>query len=89
MSYNLRPIGDRLVVQSQTEEEKTQSGLILSSEPKENPNMGLVIAVSPEIEDAISVGSKIVYSKHVGTVVKLGTETFLILRLNDVLGIVE
>lgn len=88
MNGILRPIGDRLVVQGQTEEEKTKSGLILSSEPKENPNMGKVISVSSEIED-IEPGMTVVYSNHVGTVVKLGTETYLILRLNDILGIVE
>lgn len=88
MNNTLRPIGDRLVIQSQTEEEKTKSGLILSSEPKENPNMGKVVAVSSEIED-IKVGATVVYSKHVGTVVKMGGESYLILRLNDILGIVE
>ena len=89
MNGNLHPIGDRLVVKGQTEEEKSQSGLILSSEPKENPNMGQVIAVSSEIADEIKVGSTVVYSKHVGTTIKMGSETYLILRLGDVLGIVE
>ena len=72
MNSKLRPIGDRLVVQSHAEEEKTQSGLILSSEPKENPNMGKVIAVSPDIAESICVGSTVVYSQHVGTTIKLG-----------------
>ena len=88
MNYNLRPIGDRLVVQNQIEEEKSQSGLILSSEPKENPNMGKVIAVSSEI-DGIHVGQTVAYSKHVGTEVKMGSDSYLILRLGDVLAIVE
>ena len=88
MNCKLRPIGDRLVVQNQIEEEKSQSGLILSSEPKENPNMGKVLEVSSEI-DEIKVGQIVAYSKHVGTEVKMGTESYLILRLSDVLAIVE
>ena len=88
MNDKIMPIGDRIVVQGQTEEEKTQSGLILSSEPKENPNMGKVIAVSPEVHE-LEVGQTVVYSKHVGTQVKLSGEQYLILRLGDILGVVE
>lgn len=51
--------------------------------------MGEVIAVAPEIQDQIRVGSIVVYSKHVGTNVKMGAEAYLILRLDDVLAIVE
>lgn len=87
---NLRPLGDRVVIKKVDVEEKTQSGIVLPSSAKEQPQMAEVLAVGAEIKnDEIKVGDKVIFSKYAGTEIKLDEQELTILKLEEVLAIVE
>ena len=87
---NLRPLGDRVVIKKVDVEEKTQSGIVLPSSAKEQPQMAEVLAVGSEIKnDEIKVGDKVIFSKYAGTEIKLDKQELTILKLEEVLAIVE
>ena len=90
---NLKPLGDRLIVEVLEEEETTTSGIVLPDTAKEKPQRGSVLAVGPGSRDDngkfvamdLAEGDEIVFSKYGGTEIKVGTEEYLILRESDVL----
>ncbi|MDY2626883.1 MAG: co-chaperone GroES [Lachnospiraceae bacterium] len=92
----LRPLGNRVVLQQQEAEEKTQSGIILPDSAKEKPQDAVVIAVGQgkgedgkDIEMQVKVGDKVIYSKYAGTEIKLDDEEYIIVDQNDIIAIVE
>ncbi len=90
---DLKPLGDRLIVEVLEEEEVTDTGIVLPDTAKEKPQRGRVLAVGPgsRNEDGeyvamdLAEGDEIIFSKYGGTEVKLGMEEYLILRESDVL----
>jgi chaperonin GroES len=90
---DLKPLGDRLIVEALEEEETTSSGIVLPDTAKEKPQRGRVLAVGPGPRDEdgeyikmeLEEGDEIIFSKYGGTEIKLGTEDYLILRESDVL----
>jgi len=94
---NLKPLGDRLVVEPKEREETTPSGLVLPETAKEKPQEGEVMAVGPGRRDDdgeriamdVAVGDKVLYAKYGGTEVKIEGKKLLILKESDVLAIVE
>ncbi len=93
----IRPLQDRLVVRRVEEEEKTKGGIIIPDTAKEKPIEGEVIAVGKgKVNDKgelrpldVKVGDRVLFGKYAGTEVKIDGEEHLILREEDVLGIVE
>ncbi|MBE5958007.1 MAG: co-chaperone GroES [Lachnospiraceae bacterium] len=92
----LRPLGDRVVLKQASPEEKTQSGIILTSQSQEKPQQAEVVAVGPggmvegkEIAMAVKVGDKVIYSKYAGNEVKIEDEEYIIVKQSDILAIVE
>ena len=90
------PLSDRVVLQQVEAEEKTASGILLSSASQEKPQEALVIAVGPgglvdgkEVTMQVSQGQKVIYSKYAGTEVKLDGQEYVIVRQNDILAVVE
>jgi chaperonin GroES len=93
---NLKPLGDRIIVEVLEEEETTVSGIVLPDTAKEKPQRGTVLAVGPgRYEDGklvpldVATGDEIIYSKYGGTEVKVGLDEYLILRESDVLAKVD
>jgi len=92
---NLRPLGDRVVIKLIEAEEKTKSGIVLPSTAKEQPQMAEVVAIGADIlndekkKDQIKVKDKVIFSKYAGTEVKIDGEEYTILKLNDILAVVE
>jgi len=90
---NLKPLGDRLIVEVLDEEETTVSGIVLPDTAKEKPQRGRVLAVGPGARDDdgdyiamdLEEGDEIIFSKYGGTEIKLGVDEVLILRESDVL----
>jgi len=93
----VRPLQDRILVQRIEEEEKTKGGIIIPDTAKEKPQMGKVIAVGggKKTEDGkvipldVKKGDKVLFSKYGGTEVKIEGEELLIMREDDILGVVE
>ena len=94
---NLKPRGDRLVVEPVEQEEQTKSGIFLPETAKEKPQQGKIVAAGPgarkETGERIAldweVGDIVLYAKYAGTTIKLDGVEYLILKETDVLAIVE
>ena len=89
---DLKPLGDRVIVEVLDEEETTISGIVLPDTAKEKPQRGNVLEVGPgRYEDGklvpldVTKGDEVIFSKYGGTEVKVGGEEFLILRESDIL----
>lgn len=93
----IRPLQDRVIVRRLEEEEKTEGGIIIPDTAKEKPMEGRVVAVGKGkvLEDGkvvpldVKAGDRVLFSKYAGTEVKLDGEEHLIMREDDILGIVE
>ena len=97
MATKIRPLQDRVIVQRVKEEEKTKGGIIIPDSAKEKPIEGEVLAVGngKVLEDGkvraldIKPGDRVLFGKYSGTEVKLDGEDALILREDDILGVIE
>ena len=96
MAAKIRPLHDRVIIKRIEEEEKTKGGIIIPDTAKEKPQEGRVVAVGPgKHEDGkripldVKAGDKILFGKYSGAEIKLNGEEHLILREEDILGIVE
>jgi chaperonin GroES len=94
---NIRPLGDRVLIKRVAEEEKTKGGIIIPDTAKEKPQEGKVIAVGKGKRDDegkvtpldVKKGDRILFGKYSGTEVKLNGEEHLIVREEDILGVIE
>jgi chaperonin GroES len=97
MAEKIRPLGDRILVKRIKEEEKTKGGIIIPDTAKEKPQEGKVVAVGKGKRDEkgnlvaleVKAGDKILFGKYSGSEIKLEGEEHLILREDDILGILE
>jgi chaperonin GroES len=93
----IRPLGDRILVKRIKEEEKTKGGIIIPDTAKEKPQEGKVVAVGKGkvteegklLVPDVKAGDKILFGKYAGSEVKLEGEEHLILREDDILGVLE
>jgi chaperonin GroES len=94
---NLRPMQDRIIVKRVEEESKTAGGIYIPDTAKEKPQQGEVVAVGKGkvTEDGkvlpldVKVGDKVLFGKYAGTEVKLDGQDYLIMREDDILGVIE
>lgn len=93
---SIKPLSDRVLVQPDDAEEKTESGIIIPDTAKEKPQRGTVVAAGPgkiengtKIDLTVKKGDKILYGKYSGTELNLDGEEYLIMRESDILGIVS
>ena len=94
---NLKPLGDRVVVQPIEQEEQTTLGIFLPETAKEKPQQGKVVAAGPgarkengeRIAMDVKIDDKVLYAKYAGTTIKLDGKELLILKESDILAIVE
>jgi chaperonin GroES len=96
MATRVRPLHDRVIVKRIDEEEKSSGGIIIPDTAKEKPQQGTVVAVgSGRREDDkiipldVKKGDRILFGKYTGTEIKLDGEEHLILREDDILGVIE
>ena len=94
---NIRPLHDRLIVKRFEEEERTKGGIIIPDNAKEKPQQGEVIAVGSGkvLEDGkkapleVKKGDRVLFGKYSGTEIKIEGNEYLMMREEDILGIVE
>ena len=96
MSVNFKPLADRVLIEPIAAETKTASGIIIPDTAKEKPQEGKVVAVGPgKYEDGklvplgVKSGDKILFGKYSGSEIKLDGEEHLIMREDDILGVIE
>jgi chaperonin GroES len=93
----IRPLYDRIIVKRLEEEKQTASGIVIPDTAKEKPEQGEVIAVGPGrlLENGstlplqVKPGERILFGKYAGQTVKIDDEEFLVLKEEDVLGVIE
>lgn len=93
----VRPLHDRVLVKRVQEEEKTKSGIIIPDTAKEKPQEGEVVAVGngkildngEKVPMDVKVGDRVIFSKYAGNEIKIDGEEYLIMREEDILGILE
>ncbi len=92
----LKPLSDRVIVKQIEAEEKTKSGIILTSAAQEKPQVFEVIEVGPggkvdgeEVTMVVKKGDRVITGKYSGTEVKVDGDEFVIVRQSDILAIVE
>jgi chaperonin GroES len=93
----IRPLQDRVIVERLAEEGKTKGGIIIPDTAKEKPMEGKIIAVGKgkTTEDGklvkldVKAGDKVLFSKYAGTEVKIDGKEYLIMREDDILGVIE
>ncbi|HEY8516404.1 MAG TPA: co-chaperone GroES [Candidatus Binatia bacterium] len=93
----IRPLQDRVIVKRVAEEEKSKGGIIIPDTAKEKPQEGKVIAVGKgKVDDDgkvrpldVKAGDRVLFGKYAGTEIKLDGEEHLILREDDILGVIE
>jgi chaperonin GroES len=97
MAQKIRPLQDRIIVKRVQEEEKTKGGIIIPDSAKEKPIEGKVVAAGngKVLEDGkvrpldVKKGDRVLFSKYAGTEIKLDGEELLIMREEDILGVIE
>ncbi|HJX30540.1 MAG TPA: co-chaperone GroES [Thermodesulfobacteriota bacterium] len=93
----IRPLQDRVIVKRVEEEEKTKGGIIIPDTAKEKPQEGQIIAVGPgkvtddgkKIPMEVKAGDRVLFGKYSGSEIKMDGEEHLIMREDDILGIIE
>jgi len=97
MSAKIRPLHDRVVIKRLEEEQKTAGGIVIPDNAKEKPMRGEVVAVGiGKILDSgdvraldVKVGDKVLFGKYAGTEIKLGDQDLVVMREEDILGVIE
>lgn len=96
MKINFRPLGDRVVVKRLEEELKSPGGIVIPDSAAEKPSRGKVLAAGPgkKTEDGkvrpldLAVGDDVLFGKYSGTEIKLNGEEYLVMREEDIMGVV-
>lgn len=92
----IKPLADNVVIKFVEAEETTKSGIVLTAAGKEKPQIAEVVAVGPggmvdgkEVAMTVKVGDRVIAAKYSGTEIKLDNAEYTVLRLSDILAIVE
>ena len=93
----IRPLHDRVIVKRLEEERKTASGIVIPDAAAEKPDQGQILAVGPGKRDEngkhvaldVKVGDRVLFGKYAGQTVKIDGEELLVMREEDIMGVVE
>ena len=94
---NIKPLGDRILVERLEQEEKTSGGIIIPDAHKEKPKQGKVLAVGPGAKDEngkrvpvdVQAGDIVLFTQWAGNEIKIDGKDYLVLKESDVIGIIE
>jgi chaperonin GroES len=97
LTMKIRPLHDRVIVKRLEEERKTASGIVIPDTATEKPDQGEIIAVGPGKRDEngkqialdVKVGDKVLFGKYAGQTVKVSGDELLVMREEDIMGVVE
>jgi chaperonin GroES len=86
----IKPLADRVMVKLEKNEAKTAGGIIIPDTAQEKTQTGSVVAVGDDTEVIkVSVGQKVMYDKYAGTQIKIDNEEHLILKMQDIIAVIE
>lgn len=90
-TINIKPLGDRVLVEPQEAEVKTSGGIFIPDSAQEKPQKGKIIAVgsgTKEVEMEVKAGDIVLYGKYAGTELQFDGKDFLIMRQSDILAVI-
>ncbi|MCH5292442.1 MAG: co-chaperone GroES [Treponema sp.] len=87
----IKPLADRVLVKNDKAETKTTGGIIIPEAAQEKTQTATVVEVGPggEVEITVKKGDRIMYDKYAGTQIKIDGEDHLILKMNDIIAVIE
>ena len=89
---NIKPLGERVVIEPAPAEEKTAGGIIIPDTAKEKPQQGTVVAVPEKTGDdnpvTVKVGDRVLYGKYAGTEITIDDKDYLIMNQSDILAVI-
>jgi chaperonin GroES len=86
----IKPLGDRVLLKTEKEEEKTKGGLYIPETAQEKTQSGKVVAVGDDDEAIkVKVGQKVMYDKYAGTMVTIDDVDHLVIRMDDIIAVIE
>ena len=92
---NFKPLFDRVVIDPETETNKTSSGIVLPETSQERPQVGIVVAVgdgenmdNDKNEMKVKVGDQVVFNRYAGTELKMEGKTYIVMRQLDIVGVI-
>jgi chaperonin GroES len=86
---SIKPLGDRILVKPAESEQKTKGGIYIPDTAKEKTQEGVVIAVGDDEEIKVKKNDRVMYDKYAGTTVNIDGDDHLIMRMDDVLAVIE
>ncbi|MCB1827660.1 MAG: co-chaperone GroES [Coxiellaceae bacterium] len=97
MAETIRPLHDRLVIERLEEERKSAGGIVIPDSATEKPSQGKVVAIGPGkmLDDGkviplgVRVGETVLFGKYSGTEVKIGGKEMVVMREDDIMGVIE
>lgn len=86
----IKPLGDRVLIRTEMSETQTKGGIVIPQTAQEKTQEGIVVAIGDD-KDAITVknGDKVMYDKYAGTAVKIEGDEHLIVKMSDILAVIE
>ncbi len=84
---NIKPIGERVLIEQIEAETKTASGLIIPDSAQEKPLQAMVVAIGDDVK-AVKKGDTVLYAKFTGTEINLDDKNYLMLEVSDILAII-
>jgi len=91
MAIKIKPLGDRVLVEAASAEEKTKGGIIIPDTAKEKPQKGKVVAAGKGTKDepiTVKVGDTVLYGKYAGTEIALNGGEYIIMRESDIFAVI-
>jgi chaperonin GroES len=85
----IKPLADRVLVKVELEEEKTSGGIFIPQTAQEKTQQGKVLAIGDSSDIKVKVNDKIIYDKYAGTTIKVDSEEQLIIKMSDILAVIE
>ncbi len=85
----IKPLADRILVKVEVEDEKTSGGIYIPQTAQEKTQQGKVLAIGDSEDIKVKVNDKIIYDKYAGTTIKVDSEEQLILKMSDILAVIE
>lgn len=85
----IKPIGDRVLVEVKTAEEKTSGGILIPSASQEKTQEGIILEVGSSSDIQVKKGDKIIYDKYAGTQFKVNEKDLLLLKSEDILAVID
>ena len=97
MAINIKPLHDRVLIRPMEAKEMVKSGIIIPDTAKEKPQEGKIVAVGPGklldddsyIKMSVKKGDTVIYSKYAGTEIKIDDQEYLLMREDDILGLIK